>query len=237
MGVERLDMVLQRCAVSRQRNERMRSLTLSSAASSLRTNFARCSIDLALEHHSAFTRVVAAGEYGTAGALLRPLLEASTTGYWFVYAASCDEIRKLHTTSVDTPEVDIPDLQAMLRALTPIFPPIARISADLKRGGRAKWLHKYTHGGTPQLTRRLAVGWSDGEALRMLMQADMFATLSVLLENVIDPREELARFGFGTRDELTLEGQMYFGMERVGYQPHSLPAAPLLADGCGPAFC
>jgi hypothetical protein len=214
----------------------MRSLMPEGVAPSLRANFARCAIDLALEHHSALIRVVMAGEYGTAGALLRPLLEASTTGYWFIYVAQCDEVQQLPTTSVDSPLVDIPGLGKMLELLTPIFPAIERMSEGLKAGGSAKWLHKYTHGGTPQLTRRVNGGWTEGEVMMTLIRGDMFSVLAACLETVLAPNEPLAHYAFGYRDELGRELQRTFSAGPIPPQPHSLPPAPLLLDGCGPPF-
>ena len=226
----------ERCRRSRELNEQLTLLIGRRPANSLRVDFARCAQDLALEHHSAIARTVDAGEFGAAGALLRPLLEASTTAYWFVYAANCVEICRLPTTTVDTPAVDIPGLSVMLSALTPIFPPITRISEGLKTGGAAKWLHKYTHGGTPQLTRRSAEGWTVDEAMRTLVRADMFVTLSGLLETVLDPSPELASYAFGSRDELGFELQITFGALDRERQPDFLPDAPLLLDGCGQPF-
>ncbi len=235
MEPDALHTIKQRCRQSRQHNDRMKSLMPDEVAPSLRSNFARCAIDLALEHHSALIRVVEAGEYGTAGALLRPLLEAATIGYWFVYVAPCDEIRRLQTKTVDNPLNDIPMLGELLKSLTPVFPQITKMSEGLKAGGSAKWLHKYAHGGTPQLTRR-ANGWTEGEVVLTLIRADMFSDLAAALETVICPNEPLARYAFGTRDELAWELQRTFRVEPIAPQPHSLPAAPLLMDGCGPAF-
>lgn len=227
--------IRERCALSRAHNNRARDLAPTGGAESLRATFARCAIDLALEHHSALTRVVEAGEYGTGAALLRPLLEASTTGYWFVYVAPCEHVRLLPTTSHDNAEHDIPNWSAMLTALTPIFPPIQAMSDALKRGGTAKWLHKYTHGGTPQLSRRVDGGWTEGEVILSLIRGDMFATLAICLDTVIAPSDLLFRYGFGYRDKLAHELGEKFGIP-IPPQPPGLPDAPLLRDGCGPPF-
>lgn len=204
-------------------------------AESLRTTFARCAIDLALEHHSALTRVIEAGEYGTGAALLRPLLEASTTGYWFAYVAPCEQVRSMPTTSHDSTEHDIPGLSQMLTALTPTFPAIQVMSQALKRGGAAKWLHKYTHGGTSQLARRVDGGWVEGEIILSLIRSDMFATLAICLETVLAENEPLFQYGFDYRDKLAHELEEKFGVP-IPPQPPGLPDAPLLCDGCGPAF-
>jgi len=138
MDVDSLHTISQRCQVSRQHNERMRALMPAGSAPSLRANFARCAIDLALEHHSALIRVVAAGEYGTGGALLRPVLEASTAACWFVYSAKCSEIQALPTAATENVTADIPGLADMLKTLIPVFPAIQSIADGLKSGGTAK---------------------------------------------------------------------------------------------------
>lgn len=206
------------------------------AAPSLRANFARCAIDLVVEHHSALIRVLDAGEYGSGGALLRPIPEAATAGYWFVYVATCNRIQLLPTTSVDNPAVDTPGLAKMLKSLVHTFPQIQKMSDELKRGGNAKWLHKYTHGGAPQLTRRVNGGWVEGEIILTLIQGDAFFTLAACLETVIAPNASLARCAFSDRDELAFELQTKFTTDPIVQQPHSLPIAPLLEDGCGPPF-
>ncbi|MGO1069254.1 DUF6988 family protein [Lysobacter sp. CA199] len=236
MNPDSLQTILDRCRVSRGHNDRMRSLMPSDKAPSLRTNFARCAIDLALEHHSALVRVVAAGEYGTGGALLRPILEASTAGYWFIYVATCTEIQALPTTSIDNPSADIPGLGEMIKSLIPIFPQIQKMSDGFKAGGTAKWLHKYTHGSTPQLTRRGATGWTEDEVMLTLIRSDMFSDLAACLETAIAPNAALSEYAFSYRDELGFELQTRFATDPIPQQPNSLPVAPLLGDGCGPAF-
>ena len=235
MKPDELQKIRDRCKQSRQHNDRLRSLLPMGRPPSLRVNFARCAIDLALEHHSGLIRSAEAEEYGTAGALLRPLLEASTAGFWFIYVAQCGRIEQLPTTPEDNPRNDIPDLREMVSALRPTFPGIKAMH-DALQDGRAKWLHKYTHGGTPQLTRRKASGWTYEEVLLTLIRGDLFSDVGACLETVIAPNEELSRYAFGTRDELGLELQMNFPVPPIPQQPHSLPAAPLLADGCGPPF-
>ena len=148
MDAESRNIILSRCAESRSQNDRLRALLPEYAPSSLRQDFAWCAIDLALEHHSAYIRLVEAGEYGSAAALLRPILEASTIGFWLVYVAPAEQIQALPRDSQDNPVTDVPMLKEMAEALCPTFPPIQAIVAGFKSGGPAKWLHKYAHGGT-----------------------------------------------------------------------------------------
>jgi hypothetical protein len=61
-------------------------------------------------------------------------------------------------------------------------------------------VHKYTHGGTPQLARRNS-GWSEDEVMRTLVRADLFAILAARLDTVIEPNPTLSSYGFGQRDQ------------------------------------
>ena len=221
---------------AKEHNQRVKELLPKDEAPSLRADFARCAIDLALEHHSALVRVTEAGEHGTAGALLRPILEAAAIGYWFVYVAPCSRILALSTSSEDNPEKDTPMLGEIVRDLVPTFPPIQRLADGLTHRGFAKWLHKYTHGGTPQLARRSPGGWQEDEVMLTLLRADLFLTLAATLETAIARHPELARYGFGYRDQLADELHTRFGGEQIPQQPHNHPAAPLLDEGCGPPF-
>ncbi|ASK93087.1 hypothetical protein KWH04_23310 [Xanthomonas campestris pv. trichodesmae] len=232
MEAESLNIILSRCAESRQQNELFRSLLPEDASHSLRVNFARCAIDLALEHHSALIRVVEAGEYGAAAALLRPILEASTIGFWFVYVASWEEIQSLQLDGCDNPIDDVPMLRDMAAQLTSTFPAIQSIVDEFKKGGAAKWLHKYAHGGTPQLNRRIGHGWTERDVMLMLVRADLFSVLAGCLETVLTPNPPLSSYGFARRDQLAGELSREFGGPQLPQQPHELPAAPLWSADC-----
>lgn len=193
-----------------------------------RHDFAACAVDLALEHHRAIVMLVEAGELGTAAALIRPLLEASASAFWLVYAASDEEVVALPTEpEVDTSDHDIPMLSEMAKALTPYFPTIAGLTEGLsKKGSRtARWLHKYTHGGTPQLARRdRANGWLEAEVILALLRADLFAVLGASVRTVLSPNDDLCRYVFGQRDALGDEVARKFGAEIPEGQPHAHPA-------------
>jgi len=181
-----------------------------------------------MEHHSALIRVVEAGEYGAAAALLRPALEASTIGFWFAYVASREEIDRLQTGRADNPVDDVPMLRDMAAQLVRTFPAIQAIVEGFKSGGAAKWLHKYAHGGTPQLNRRAAPGWTEGEVMLMLVRADLFSVLAGCLETVLSPNDALSSYSFTRRDQLGIELHRSFGAAAMPPQPHALPPALLL---------
>lgn len=157
MDVSSLETINARAEESRQQNIQARRLMRAGAAPSLRADFARCSIELACEHHSAIMRLVLAGEYGSAAAMLRPLLEASGNAAWLLYVASCDVIQALPTdaaTAEGRGFRDLPLIDELARALQHIFPVVKDLYDALQSRGPATWMHKYTHGGTAQLVRR-----------------------------------------------------------------------------------
>lgn len=173
--------------------------------------------------------LVAAGEFGTAAALIRPLLEASASAFWLVYAASDEQIAALPTEpSVETSEHDIPMLREMAKELTPYFPAIVGLTDGLStKGSRtARWLHKYTHGGTPQLARRDRVsGWLEGEVILGLLRADLFVVLGASVMTVLSPDDALRRYVFGQRDALAAEVANKFGAIVPGAQPQAHPVS------------
>jgi hypothetical protein len=228
MYAESRNAILNRCAESRSQCDRIRASLPAFAPSLLRADFARCAIDLALEHHSAYIRLVEAGEYGSAAALLRPILEASTIGYWLVYVAPAEQIQAFPRDSQDNPITDVPGLSKMAEALRPLFPPIQAIMDGFKSGGPAKWLHKYAHGGTPQLNRRHGPGWQEGDLMLGLIRADLFCVLAGCLETVLAPNPTLTAYAFPRRDALAQELSFRFGTSAIGALPHSLPHSPLL---------
>jgi hypothetical protein len=235
MDANSLETIRARAEESRRQNERVRQLLPSGPAPTLRADFARCAIDLACEHHSAIARLVMAGEYGSAAAMLRPLLEASGSASWLLYCASCDFIRALPTdaATAEGRGRDLPQIDEMARDLLPIFPDIKTLSDGLKNRGPATWLHKYTHGGAAQLVRR-GPGWNEGEVMMLLLRADLFAVLASAAETVIAENAELQTYTFGRRDDLGNEIHRLFGVGPVPQQPDHWP--PILEDGCGAPF-
>ena len=122
-----------------------------------RHDFAACAIDLALEHHRAIVMLVEAGELGTAVALIRPLLEASASAFWLVYAASDEKIMALPTEpAVETSDHDIPMLGEMATALTPYFPAIVGLTEGLSKKATERRVG-FTN--TPMAGR---LNWRDG---------------------------------------------------------------------------
>jgi len=221
--------VIDRCKHSRTLAREIEQLMPTVGPCCRRHDLAACTIDLALEHHRALVALVEARDVGAAAALIRPLLEASTSAFWFVYAASDQQVLALSINpSEETPEHDIPTLKPMLDALKSYFPAISSLAEALaSKGSRtALWLHKYTHGGTPQLIHRDRVsGWREKEVLLALLRADMFTVLGASVATVRANKEDFRRYIFGQRDALAAELTRRFGVTIPHGQPqiHPIP--------------
>lgn len=233
MDAQSRQAILNRAAESHQQYERVITLLPKTAPPSLRAQFARCAISLGLEHHAAIFRLIQVDSYGSAAALLRPLLEANTSAFWLMYIADCPYIRSLPTTKNAGRAADIPQLDKMAPPLARIFPPIQTLVDGLRNNGPASWLHKYTHGGMPQLLRR-GDGWSVGDVMHLLLAADIFSILGPCLETVIEPNPGMTAYAFPRRDAIGEEMVRVFGIPTPPEQPHALPA--VLDDGCGMPF-
>lgn len=147
------DVITARCQQSRALWAKTEDLAPAIRPCCRRHDFAVCAADLALEHQRAIVRLVEAGELGSAAALQRPLLEASASASWLVYAASDETIMALPTDpNVQSAREDLPMLGELAGDLLPYFPAMTTLIQGLakKGNGAARWLHKYTHGGTPQ---------------------------------------------------------------------------------------
>jgi len=222
------------CRQARDHNHRLRALTAPLKPTTLREHFALAAVDLGLEHHSAVVRCVAAHEFGSAAALLRPLLEAGAAAFWFVYAASVKELASLSTSTDDAPLVDLPGLSAMVLAIEPKFPMVRTLLDGLKNGGPAKWLHKYVHGGTSQLARRTPGSWHPEEVRLIVLRADIFACAASAVGTLLTTDPALSRYVFPARDALGATLSEGYPDVDLPQQPHALPLAPLLACGGGP---
>lgn len=224
-----------RAAESRLQIATVNSLLPLEAPPSLRAYFARCAISLALEHHLAIVTCMETGLFGSAAALVRPLLEASTIAYWVMYAASCQHIESLPATpdAIRLGSPDVPQLTKMLALLGPTFPQTKELLAAFNGKGKARWLDQFTHGGIPQLVRR-STGWSHEHVLLTVVVSDLFGIMGPCLESVIAPTSSsaIASYGFERRDSLNEELSRITG-EPTAKAPTQLPAP--LTTGCGPA--
>lgn len=223
-----------RCQDSIEQSVTLKRLFLGVRPNTLRADWARCAIDLAIEHHSAIVSLILHGHYGSAGALLRPLLESGACAYWFMYAADCDWVRDLDKTARGESTRDVPALDDMLKQIETRFSPVLEIRKGLKNNGPATWLHKFTHGGVLQLIRRDDADlWSEKDICTHLLCADIFSVVAAAVGTAIADVPDLAEYVFPRRDELGEKMADFFGLPPAGSQPHHLPK-PLL-DGCGPS--
>lgn len=221
------DVVAARCQQSRASWSQIERLAPAIRPCCRRHDFAVCSVDLALEHQRAIVRLTEAGELGSAAALQRPLLEAAASASWLVYAATDETILALPTDPNDqAAKEDLPMLGQLADDLFPYFPDMAILTKGLaKKGdGAARWLHKYTHGGTPQLTRRDHVnGWSEGDVIANLIRADMFAIAAVAALTVLYEDGPFKAHVFTARDTLAAEMNAKFRTAIPSGLPHQLP--------------
>lgn len=232
MDEEAKSRIRMRCAESLQQNETLRRLLPGAGPDTLRADFARCAIDLALEHHSAVIGLVLHEHYGSAAALLRPLLESAASAHWLIYVADCDCISDLERTARGESNRDIPDLDRMLKALLKTFPAAGNLWRSLQSKGPGTWLHKFTHGGVLQLQKRGVLdGWTEQEAQMHLLCADQFAVLAATVGTVIHEAPDLAGYVFPRRDAL-VEELVGMGLAAsIEPQPNHLPEP--LSDRCG----
>jgi len=223
-----------RCRQSWELNIRVGAELPDAVAYCKRHDLTRLAIDLAIEHHRSLVRLVYAGELGSGAALLRPLLEASTSAFWLLYAASDNQILRLpEDPTIEASSDDIPMLGEMAFALQPLFPKIAAIAEGLSRkgSGSARWLHKYTHGGTPQLMRRdRANSWTSSEALLTLRRSDIFLIVGASVEAALQPDSSFADFIYSQRDRVGEEIMDALGAPPIPTQPRH-PAPPTACIG------
>lgn len=222
-----------RCIESLQQNQTLRRLLPGAGPDTLRADFARCAIDLALEHHSAVIGLVLHGHYGSAGALLRPLLESAASAYWLVYVADCGQISDLERVARGESAPDVPKLDDMLRSLRSKFPSAESLLRTFQSNGPGRWLHKFTHGGMLQLQKRGVVdGWTEQAARMHLLCADQFSVFAATVGTVIHEAPHLAGYVFPRRDALVEELAEMHPAASIELQPNQLPTP--LSDGCGP---
>jgi hypothetical protein len=209
------DILFQRLADSASLNVELKRHLVRLKPCCLRHQFSLSAVDLALEHHQAIGRLFKKGLYGSGTALARSLAEATTAAYWFNYIASDEEVAQLPTDPMSEAEkVDVATLTAVAEKLIPLFPPMSGIRSALQSRGpdSLRWLHKYSHGGTPQLLRRpLTFGWTEVDVHHKLLLADLLATGAVQSTIVFRPDQSLDAALVGKKQALDAWRVMYFG--------------------------
>lgn len=222
-----------RCEESLRQNETLMRLLPAVGPGTLRSDFARRAIDLALEHHSAIVGLVLHGHYGSAGALLRPLLESGACAYWVMYSADNAWIRDLSKAARGESTRDIPELVDMLKSMKDEFFPVDEMRKGFQNKGPSTWLHKFTHGGVLQLSRRGNIdGWTEDDVRMHLICADIFSAVAAAVGTVISDAPDLALYVFPRRDALGCEIVDFLGIPPFSPQPHHLPKP--ISDGCEP---
>lgn len=228
------DWIKQRCRKALEQINTCRSLLAPAVPCCRRHDFARCACDLGLEHHQSVVSLVQLDAFGSAAALLRPLLEASAAAWWLTYAATDQEVLALPTDPIEGHVDDLPMLTEMGKGLEAYFPPIAKIVEGFaKKGSRtSKWLHQYTHGGTPQLLRRRPASfWANADVSLTLIRADIFGLAAAAVDLARTDNTRLATYLYPRRDQIGEDLHQIFGAEKIEPQPRSFPAPT--ATCCG----
>ncbi len=187
-----------------------------------RHRLARSALALALEHHASITTLSAVGNYSSAAALLRPLMEAGACAFWIVYACPPPLL-----TMIMAGERDTPTLPKMLQSLRKVagLEGVDRLAEMLPREGR--YLDSYTHGGMSQLGQRdWMTGFSSQRTRHTLMVADMFAVAAAAVATVIYDAPELFQYLGERRDQLRLETIAMSGRTVPDEPWRAFPKAP-----------
>ncbi len=179
-----------------------------------RHRLARCALALALEHHTSIITLSSLGNYSTAAALLRPLMEAGACAYWLVYACPPERL-----TMILGGQRDTPTLPKMLQALSKVkgLDGVDALARMLPRQGR--YLDSYTHGGMSQLGERdWKTPFSLERALHTVMVADMFAVAATAVATVIYEAPDLFEYLGERRDQIR--------QEIITTRGHAVPQTP-----------
>ncbi|MEF3080782.1 hypothetical protein V3391_00945 [Luteimonas sp. SMYT11W] len=117
-------------------------------------------------------------------------------------------------------------LRDMAADLTTVFPVIGAMVEGFKKNGSrsSKWMHQYTHGGTPQLTRRDPIGnWTDFDIALTLVRAEMFGLLAPAAEGALSGKADLLSFVFDRREAIAFDLNRIFGLGELGEGERAFP--------------
>jgi hypothetical protein len=182
---------------------------------------------LAHEHHSSITKLIEIGNYGSAAALIRPLVETAVTGAWALYCAPTEVIEGLFRNTHKMPKPN-----SMLSAIAKR--PELKDKLGLKElmDGQGAALHRYTHGDMDQLRRRFSTHgytFSKRENTGSLYIADLMLLLATTIFSVTTRERNLEKFlkhhADAVIEELRNDGLDVSAWK--GWQPLPDPAIPL----------
>lgn len=191
----------------------------------LRLVLAASSLDLAFEHHSAIARFSHLGYYGSANALIRPLMEAVIAGLWLAYCATGHQAKLLDEGRLTT------DMNAMLRQLSKKLGKRMQRLRDVMLDEVGKVFHGFTHGGMEQLRWRTPYagrGNNHGhpQIVGSLLIADVAMVNAVDAAGLIYNDEEVRRLAGKYIDQVVFDASAMFSMpvDEAHWEP--LPDLP-----------
>ncbi len=181
-----------RCLQSQRMHAAMWPLVACQAPALPRYALVASTVALAHEHHSSIIKLVEAGNFGSAAALIRPLIETAITGAWALYCAPAEVIEGLFWNKQKMPKPN-----SMLTAIE--RRPELKEKLGLKKlmEGKGTLFHRFTHGDMDQLRRRFnAHGYtfSEQENLGTLYISDLMLLLSATIFSVTTRERSLELF-------------------------------------------
>lgn len=219
-----VDILQDRCKAATEQALRIRQLMPVTEPRSPRHRLVRCSIALAMEHHTSIITLVSVGNYSTAAALLRPLMEAGACGFWLTYACPPERLEILLQGRDETPT--LPKMISHLARIPGLYG-VRKLAEMLPKEGR--YLDSYTHGGMAQLAQR---DWKTPfdlpRNLHTLMVSDMFAVAGAAIATAIYEAEDLFDYLGVRRDQIGDEVSARTGKHKIKDPWIPLPAPTLL---------
>lgn len=137
--------------------------------SSTKNSFLFAYVDIALEHHEAISLLIKSELFGSAFALVRPLIETMFRALWMNEVATGNEIEK-----ASRDELDFPSMSQMVEEIDKSY----YTDTFFQSFKRSNWkaMCSYAHSGALQVARRFTDGevkpsYSEGEILEVLNAA------------------------------------------------------------------
>jgi hypothetical protein len=223
-----MDALKSRCKQSLNLLRNTHSLIPASPLKSARHTFARKAIDLSSEYHFAIGLTMSMHSHATATALLRPLLEVGSYGYWFLYFTPSDHLKEIAVPGVGR---DIPILSNVLNDLDKV-PSLKKLKVKnlIESLRNDRIFDKLTHSGKIQLFRRMyPETYALGSNLYTMALADRFALLAAAPSALLYPETELSLYFEEKLNQSTEELSKITGEEITDRWP-GLPPPPEFKD-------
>lgn len=171
-------------------------------------------LNLGAEFHASVALLCSGGQYASAHALTRPLIETTVRALWLMYVAPIDRIMRM-TQGNDGTKFD-PMVSQLLNLKG--HPVLTSIASALGRQNSAT-LHSYTHAGF-HLLRRRETGFSQADLLQQLMVSDMFGIVGFDAMRILYNKSEF---------KALVDSEMEAGFEELrGFAPRDNAVAGLL---------